>query len=430
MIKINFFIANYTIISKRITVQKNYDLIVVGGGASGMMAAITSAQKSNKVLLLEKLPKLGAKLKASGGGRCNITNTLSNEELMKSFGRNGRFMQTALDNFNSDNLRDFLLEIGVKTHSPDGFRVFPTSHNSSTIIEALTKQLQKLHVDILCSQKVQEILENDDKIIGVKTKDETFKSSHVVLAVGGLGYPTLGTQGDGYEMASKLGHKITDLFPAMTPLNTKEEWVKECRADTLAKVQIKIDLKEAKKLSATGDLIFTQKGIKGPVILDFAREITPFLKKYDEVPLLLNFTKGMNEDQIINHLKYEASKNPKATILELVNTLLPSSLSKQLCLHSGANIDDTLKNIEGSCKAKLIKILAWTPLHVINTNGFKSAMVTRGGVNLKEINQKTLESKIKNGIYFCGEIINLDGPCGGFNLQWAFSSGYLAGELN
>lgn len=410
--------------------QKSYDVIVIGGGACAIMSAISVAQTNKKVLILEKLPKLGAKLKASGGGKCNITNTLSDDDFIKKFGKNGRFMQNALQEFNSKDLRNFLQNIGVKTDSLDGFRVFPITHNSSTIITALQNKLQELHVDILYSNNVEQILANDEQIIGVKTKDKTFNATKVILATGGLGYPTLGGQGDGYKLASQLGHTITELSPAMMPLKTKETWVKECRADTLSKVKIKINLKEAKKLYATGDLIFTQNGIRGPVILDFAREITPFLKKYDEVPLLLNLTKGMNEDQIIKYFKEQISKNSTNTVLQHVASLLPLSVSKQLCLLANINEKETFKNLSGISKEKLVKLLAWTPLTITNNNDFDTAMVTRGGIKLKEINSKTLQSKLIKGLYFCGEVIDLDGPCGGYNLQWAFSSGNLAGKLN
>ena len=267
------------------------------------------------------------------------------------------------------------------------------------------------------------------KIIGVKTDNEIFHSNNVILATGGLGYPSLGAEGDGFSIASELGHKITKLYPAMMPLKTKEDWVANCRADTIAKVELRVDLKKHKKLRASGDLIFTKNGIRGPVVLDFAREITPLLKKYDEVPLLLNLTKGMNEEQISNHLKDELLKNSHAEIIELVSTLLPHAISVELCKLADINPHAKNKEIDGKNRAKLIQLLTWTPLTVSGHDGFKMAMITRGGINLKEINPKTMQSKVIDGLYFCGEIMNLDGPCGGYNLQWSFSSGYLAGKL-
>lgn len=409
--------------------NKEYDLIVIGSGAAGMMSAIVSARAGNRVLLLEKLPQIASKLKATGGGRCNLTNTLSNEEFMAHFGRDGRFMQDALAALDSKALVDFFKEIGVETHAPDGFRIFPTSHSASTIISALQNEMQRVGIEILCSQKVEQILQENNQIRGVKTQIQIFHALNVIVATGGLGYPTLGAEGDGYHLAKELGHKITELHPAMMPLKVKEAFVKNCRADTIAKVEMKVDLPKHKKLRATGDLIFTNNGIRGPVVLDFAREITPLLEKYGEVPLLLNLTKGMNEEQILMHLKNETVKNPHLEIVELVATLLPPAISTELCLLCDISLHAKYKEIEGVKKAKLVQLLAWTPLTVIGHEGFKMAMITRGGVNLKEINPKTMQSKIVNGLYFCGEVMNLDGPCGGYNLQWSFASGALAGEI-
>ena len=404
-----------------------FDLIVVGAGAAGMMAAITAARNGKKVLLLEKLPTIGAKLKATGGGRCNLTNTLSNEVFMAHFGREGRFMTEALLAFDHQALMNFFDELDVKTHSPDGHRVFPITHNSSTIIVALEAEMQRLFITLLCSQKVESLIGEEAQIKGVNTAEKTYMAPHVIIATGGLGYPTLGAQGDGFTFASVLGHKVTELYPAMMPLHVKEAWVGNCRADTIPKVEICVDLPKSKNLRATGDLIFTSHGIRGPVVLDFAREITPLLEKQGEVPLLVNLTKGFNEEQIREHLKNEVLKNPEASTLLHVTTLLPQSVARELCLITTINPDMCFKKLSGLEKDRLIKLLAWTPLTVIGHDGFKSAMITRGGVSLKEIDPKTMQSKLVRGLYFCGEVMNLDGPCGGFNLQWSFSSGHMAG---
>ena len=409
--------------------EDKYDLIVVGSGAAGIISAIVAARNGKKVLLLEKLSKIASKLKATGGGRCNLTNTLSNEDFMARFGRNGRFMQDALSDFDYKKLIEFLNAIDIDTHAPDGFRVFPTSHSSATIINGLEDEMKRVKVEIKCSQKVEKILLKDNKIISITTQNESYKTSNIILATGGLGYPVLGAEGDGHKIAKELGHNVTELSPAMMPLKVKESWVEFCRADTIAKVQLKVDLKKHKKLHAKGDLIFTKNGIRGPVVLDFAREITPLLKKYKEVPLLLNLTKGKNEEQISKLLKNEHIKKPHQNIVELISTFLPTPLSLELCKLANIKQDEKFNKIDGQKRAKLISLLAWTPLTVIGHDGFKMAMITRGGINLKEINPKTMQSKLINGLYFCGEIMNLDGPCGGYNLQWSFASGHLAGKL-
>lgn len=410
--------------------KKQYDVIVVGSGGAGMIAAITAKKLGFDVLLLEKLSSLGAKLKATGGGKCNLTNTLSKEDFMNSFGKNGKFMMTAINMLDKNDLREFFSSIGVQTDTKDGFRIFPVTHNSSTIINALQKELERLEIEVLCDCKVDRLLCDNTKITGVQTQKGNFESPHVIVATGGLGFPMLGANGDGYEFAKEVGHKVTDLYPAMLPVYTKETWVSNCTADTIAKAIVRIDLKKAKKLKAVGDLIFTSKGLRGPVILDFSREITPLLEKYKEVPLLINMVKGKSEDEIFQHLKKQASLKPDANVVELLGSLLPLSVSKELCMQVGANLDKKFKDQDGQTRNDLVKIVANTPFTVTDSVGFKKAMITRGGVSLKEINPNTMQSKIVEGLYFCGEVMDLDGPCGGYNLQWSFSSGYLAGHLN
>ena len=407
-----------------------YDLIVIGAGAAGMMAAIRAAENGARVLLLEKLSRIGTKLKATGGGRCNLTNTLDNETFMRSFGREGRFMTTALEAFDHRALMDFFKEIGVESHAPDGFRVFPLTHSSITIIRALEKRMDLLDITVQCSSRVESLLYNGSKVTGVRTAEQSYNAKNVVIATGGRGYPLLGAEGEGYRLAESVGHTVTPLHPAMMPLKTKERWVAECRADTIPGAQLIVDLKKYRKLKATGDLIFTREGIRGPVVLDFSREITPLLAKMDEVPLKMNLCRGMNEEEIRLHFKREIEKHPQHHTVELLQTLLPESLSRVLCDLAGADPECTLGKQRGVARDRLIRLLAWTPLTITGHDGFDKAMITRGGISLKEIDPKTMQSKKCKGLYFCGEVMNLDGPCGGFNLQWSFSSGFLAGELS
>lgn len=405
--------------------MKQYDCIVIGAGAGGLMAVIEVAKNNSNVLLLEKLPKIASKLKATGGGRCNLTNTLSNEEFMKCFGREGRFMTPALTLLDHKSLQNFFNNIGVQTHAPDGFRVFPVGHNATAIIKSLEKEISHLGIEVICSQKVETLLFDNEQIKGVKTQNNQFFAKNIIIATGGMGYPVLGAEGDGFKLAKEVGHTITNLHPAMMPLKTKENWGANCRADTIAKVEMRVNIKKYKKLHAKGDLIFTKNGIRGPVVLDFSREITPLLHKYNEVPIVMNLTKGMNEEQIRKTFK----SKPTLSTLELVKTLLPESVSLEICKLANCNPKLTLGKQKGQNRDQLIKLLAWTPLTINGHDGFKMAMITRGGVSLKEIDPNTMQSKKIRGLYFCGEVMNLDGPCGGYNLQWSFASGYLAGKL-
>ena len=405
-----------------------FDVIVIGGGPAGIMASISAAKENKSVLLLEKLSKIAAKLKATGGGKCNLTNTLSTEDFMGKFGKNGRFMSHALEAFNANDLRDFFASIGVETIARDGFRVFPLDHSSSIILKALDDELEKLKVKVDCSVEIQSIQKEDDIFI-INSQSNIYKTKNIILATGGLGYPTLGATGDGYIYAKNFGHEVTSLHPAMMPLFTKEKNFASCKADTIAKAILKVDLPKYKKLKLTGDLIFTNNGIRGPVVLDFARELTPIIAKHNEVPLLISFLKGMNEEQIFTYIKKEIEKNPTATVLENLTTLLALSVATEICNICEIDTSEKFKNIDGIKREKLIKTLAWTPLTVTGHEGFKNAMITRGGVELKEIDSKTMQSKLVSGLYFCGEVVNIDGPCGGYNLQWSFSSGYLAGKI-
>ena len=402
-----------------------YDVIVIGAGASGIISAIVSSSLGKKVLLLEKLPKIASKIKATGGGRCNLSNTLSRDDFMSKFGKNGRFMTSALEIFSKDDLIKFFKEIGLDTHCPDGFRIFPTSHSSQSVIDALANKMDKLNIEILCSSPVLDINISNIEKKEVFIQNSSFFCKNIIIATGGLGYSTLGASGDGYIWAKNSGHKITSTYPAMMPLHTKERWVENCRADTIAKVEMYVDIKKYKKLKAVGDLIFTKCGIRGPVVLDFAREITPLFDKYDEIPLKMNLIKRKNENDLIKLFK----ENPILSIKDCLSIILPMSLIEQLCLLCEVNSSLIFKKLEGNKKELLLKILVQTPLTILGHDGFKMAMITRGGISLKDINPNTMQSKIVSGLYFCGEIIDIDGPCGGYNLQWAFSSGYLAGNL-
>ena len=347
----------------------SYDVIVIGAGAAGIMAAITAARRGSRVLLLEKLSKVASKLKATGGGRCNLTNTLSNEDFMARFGRDGRFMTPALDAFDHKALIDFFAAIGVESHAPDGYRVFPVSHSSLSIITALEEEMIRLGITLMCSVRAEGLEHDGKQVKGVKTKENRYYAPNVIIATGGLGYPQLGAEGDGYAIAAALGHKVTQLYPAMMPLRTREDWVADCRADTIAKVELRVNLPKGKNIRASGDLIFTANGIRGPVILDAARDITPLIEKYGEVPLLLNLTKGMNEEQIRNHIKNEIYKNPEQSILTHIMTLLPESVGRSLCSLAEADPDEGFNKLPGMVRDRLIKLLAWTPLTVIGHDG-------------------------------------------------------------
>ncbi len=400
-----------------------YDLIVIGSGPAGLMCAIQAAQRKLKTLIIEQLPTLAAKLKATGGGRCNLTNTLDNNSFISKFGRQHRWMLNAINLFDHHSLITFFNQLEVDTHAPDGIKVFPTTHKSDTIVNALIKKAKKENITILTNTKLTDILIQNKHIVGIKTQSNHYQCTNVTLATGGLGYPHLGSTGEGFKLAKKVGHSITSLYPAMLPLKTQEKWVAHCTADTIAKATIKIN----KKIIANGDLIFTKTGLRGPAILDCSREITPLLATQQKVNLLINLTKGLNEEEIAQQLNKHQLANKNATVLDSIKTMLPNSVAKELCKLSGCNSQKRLTKQTGKHKIALFKILTWTPLTIIGHDGFAKAMITRGGINLKEVDCNTMQSKLIKGLFFCGEILDLDGPCGGYNLGWCFTSGYTAG---
>ncbi len=406
-----------------------YDLIVIGGGAAGIFAAIKAKEQKKSVLLLEQQLQIAPKLKATGGGRCNLTNTLPNDQFAQKFGKNNRFVLEVIQKFDNNQLQIFLDNIGVQTHSPDKFRVFPLTHSSQTVIDALLKYMQQLSIDIKCNHKVIDI-KIDNQIKLITTKQKIYKAKNIVIATGGKGYPKLGSSGDGFVFGAKLGHMVTKLYPAMMPLFTKEKWVAKCTADTLAKVTISVDIKKYKKLKATGDLIFTKHGIRGPVVLDFAREITPLFDKYNQIPIKLDILKGKNQNDIIELLKTESAKYPNITVLDILSKIVAKSVLIELSNIVDIDLKVSYKALNGKKKNDFLQLLSFVPLTIVGHDGFRLAMITRGGISLKHINPKTMESRLVPGVYFAGEVVDIDGPCGGYNLQWAFSSGYLAGSLS
>jgi predicted Rossmann fold flavoprotein len=413
------------------TLDNNYDVIIVGAGAAGLVASAIASNNNKKVLLVEQLGQIGTKLKATGGGRCNLSNTLSNDKFIKSFGKNGKFIKDIIAQFNHEDLIEFFSLLGVSTHIPDGFRIFPTTHKSHTIIEAFETKIKKDNINLKLNCKLKDLIVQKDEVIGIVTSQGRYYSSKIILATGGLGYATLGATGETFDILARYNHTITPLYPAMMPLFTKERWVANCTADTIPKVTIKVNLpdnKKLKKIQAIGDLIFTKDGIRGPVVLDFAREITPFLDQFKEVPIIVKLTKITNENELILFIKKEITNDPNKNIGGILSKILPLSVVKSLCNSIDINPTQTYKQIDGIKKQKLHKIVINTPLHIIGHKGFANAMITRGGVSLKQIDPKTLQSKILKNLYFCGEMVDIDGPCGGYNLQWAFSSGYVCGN--
>ncbi|MBI5210137.1 MAG: aminoacetone oxidase family FAD-binding enzyme [Elusimicrobia bacterium] len=405
--------------------NKRYDLAIIGGGASGLVAAIAAARRRRRVVLCEKMSTPGLKLLASGGQRCNLTNTLSPEAFMERFGREGRFMGPALAELGGEKLRSFFHELGIETDISDGFRVWPATRRSETVLAGLLAEARRLGVRVELRCEAREVLFADD-CFQLACEAGMIAATELILATGGLTCPRLGTTGDGYKFARAFGHRVKPCYPGGVPLLTRERWPGRCTAHTIGKAVVRFAAGGRKMLARTGDVIFTERGIAGPVILDLSREISPLLEKHGTVSLRLNLGRGRNREDWQAIFK-EWRQGSGGIVRERLAEHFPPPLAEVLCELAGLEAQTAVHALGGEPRDRLIGILVETPLTVVDTAGYDQAFITRGGVSLKEVDPNTLESRLRPGLYLCGELLDLDGPCGGFNLQWAFASGYLAG---
>lgn len=402
------------------------DLLVIGGGASGMVAAIRAARLGRTVRIVEKSPSLGRKLLASGGQRCNLSNTLSTDEFMERVGRDGRFMGPALAELGGPKLREFFHAIGVQTVVHDGFRVWPETRKSSTVLAGLVGELERLGVPVAVNCEVLETSFEDDRF-HVRFEDGTFTSNELVVATGGLALPKSGASGGGYKFAESFGHKITTRHPAGVPVVAAEDWTGRCTAHTIGKALLQVALPKHTKVARTGDLIFTKKGLRGPVVLDISRDLSPLLERYGEVPIWMNLCRGKTQEDWQGIFKTWRSAPPRS-VLECLQDHLPLEIAEVMCELAEVEPALMIQALKGEPRDTLARTLAKTPLTITGHTGYDGAFVTRGGARLKDVHPATLMSKHQPGLYLCGEVLDIDGPCGGFNLQWAFASGYLAGS--
>jgi hypothetical protein len=403
------------------------DVAVVGGGPAGLMAAIAAAEAGRRVLVLEQLDRPGAKLLASGGGRCNLTSTLPARDFLARFGRQGRFAQPALEALGPDSLRKFLDSLGVPTHSPDGLHVYPVSNSAVTVQSALWRRAKELRVAVRLGVCATGLWIEDGGLRGVETGDGRVAARSVVLACGGKGYRLLGGTGTGYDLARRGGHTIVEPVPALVPLVAREAWPRRCAGVALSPARVWIDLARQSRAGLVGDVLFTHMGVSGPAVLDLSGDVAALLRGRAEVPLRLDVSPGTSaEEWLARHGGWQAAGGQK-TMAGLLDRHLPKSLAAVVCDLAGIRPDTRPARVSRAVRRTFAELLTGLPLAITGTEGWDRAMVTRGGVSLKEVDPKTLRSRRLAGLSLAGEILDLDGPSGGFNLQWAFSSGYLAG---
>ncbi|OGV48029.1 MAG: hypothetical protein A2017_07000 [Lentisphaerae bacterium GWF2_44_16] len=402
-------------------------IIIVGAGPAGLMAAVAAARKGVRVTVLELLHAPGRKLLASGGGKCNITNILSEARFAEAFGRQGRFILPALKLMNSQALRDFFRLRGVDTFSEDGFHFFPVSNKASDVLKALTDECKKLNVEIRPETKVNDLLFENGILTGVSTTGSVFNAGKVIIASGGKGYPALGATGIGYKLAEQAGHFIVEPVPGLVGLRTVESWPFSCKGVSFPAVSVSINFPGMKGVKSKGELLFTHRGISGPAVIDISGELNHLLRSNPEIGLSVNLFPDFTKDKWLELFSEWQKREGRKHIRNLLSRYMPHCVSDVLCGIAGGVGDVNAAEFKLVQRQKLADLLLAVPLKINGSEGFGKAMVTRGGVALKKINPDTLESRLVKGLFFAGEVLDLDGPCGGYNLQWAFSSGNLAG---
>ncbi len=403
---------------------------VIGGGASGMIAAIAAAQNGHEVNLFEKNEKLGKKLYITGKGRCNITNACDSNIFFQNIISNPKFLYGAYQQFNGEDVIDFFKQLSLNTKIERGNRVFPISDKSSDVISALRKELESQGVIIHYKCEVSDLLFKDGSFHGLRLKgsDKEISGDSVIIATGGLSYPLTGSTGDGYQFAKKAGHTVTALSPSLVPIHVAEDYIKDLMGLSLKNIEVKIKSGKKEIYKDFGELVFTHFGVSGPVILSASRHIIPYLDKGDKLTLSIDLKPGLSIQQLDARILRDFEEFKNKQFKNSLNRLLPNKLIDVIIRLSYINPDKQVNSITKQERHNLVELLKNFSLSITKLGPFSQAVITKGGVNVKEINPSTMESKLIKNMYFVGEVLDLDGLTGGFNLQIAWSTGYLAGK--
>ena len=410
-------------------------VIVIGGGPAGMMAAITAAENGNDVTILEKMPSFGRKLLITGKGRCNITSSLYMSEFIKNTPGNGRFLYSAFQNYTNTDIMEFLRKQGLEVKEERGNRIFPVTDKSIDVLNCFKKRIDELKIKYKFDTRVEKILIKSNEVLGVRTNKEIIQTDKIILATGGKSYPLTGSTGDGYKIAKDLGHTITPIKPSLVPLEVYEkEECKRLQGLSLRNVAIKLIDEERKKLiyEDFGEMVFTHFGISGPIILSGSahlaryREIDYLLKK-KYISLSIDLKPALTEEQLDDRILRDFKEFKNKQFKHSLDKLLPQKLIPLIIEVSGIDENKRVKEITKTERKRLGKLLKCFAITIKAFRPVEEAIITAGGVSTREINPKTMESKLIKGLYFAGEIIDVDAYTGGFNLQIAYSTGYTAG---
>lgn len=405
------------------------NVAVIGGGAAGMMAAAAAAKAGHRVRLYEKNEKLGKKIFITGKGRCNLTNACDTEELFQNVVHNAKFLYSSFYTFTNFDMMDFMEQNGCPVKTERGNRVFPVSDKSSDVIRALSSCLHDLGVEIHLQEEVAEICCEDGHVTGILLKKGGRKVSadQVIVATGGLSYPTTGSTGDGYRFARQMGHTVTELSPALVPFVAEEPFVRELQGLSLRNIKAKV-LKGRKVLyEEFGEMLFTHYGVSGPVLLSASSYAAGAIKKAP-LTLIIDLKPALTAEQLDARILRDFEEFKNKQYKNALDKLLPAKLIPVVVDRSGIAPDKKVSEITRQERQCLIRQLKEFSLTLTGLRDYKEAIITQGGVSVREINPSTMESKLVSGLFFAGEVLDLDGVTGGFNLQIAWSTGYLAGS--
>ncbi len=398
---------------------------IIGGGASGMMSAYASAKKGNKVVLIEKNEKLGKKIYITGKGRCNLTCAVDNNEFLNSVVKNPKFLFSAINTFSTKDTINFFENNGLKLKEERGKRIFPNSDKASDVNKTLESLLRKLNVEILLNTCVERILVNENKIVGVKTNNEDILCDSVIVCTGGISYPLTGSTGDGYKFAKINGHTVVEPKSALVGIELKGSDFIDLQGLSLKNVKLSANLGSKIIYSDFGEMLFTHYGISGPIVLSCSSVINN--KSLNEITISLDLKPALDYNTLDNRLIREFKENNTKNLSTMMHSVVPKSLIDLILRRANVKQTKNCSEITAVERQNIISALKNLEFKISKLRPIEEAIITSGGISVKEINPKTMESKLVNGLFFAGEVIDVDAFTGGFNLQIAFSTGYLAG---
>lgn len=403
-------------------------VVVIGGGAAGLMAAVIAGREGAKVTLLEKMNYVGKKMGITGKGRCNITNACDMSDFIKNTPGNGKFLYGAYERFTNEDLLQLLHDAGLETKVERGGRVFPASDSALDVRNTFMKLMKHYGVDVHLEEPVKKLLVDDGVVTGVVTDKETYHADAVVIATGGKSYPATGSTGDGYILAAQVGHKITDIRPSLVPIVTEESWVKDLMGLSLRNVELSVVAKNKVQAKMFGEMMFTHFGITGPIVLSLSHTVGKLMRKKNigTIGLDINLKPALSPETLDKRLQKDFDLYSKKQLINGMKDLLPSRLIPLIIELAGIDPQKPINQISKVERQQIGYMLQHMPLTVKGLRPVEEAIVTAGGISLKEFNPKTMESKLVKGLYGAGEVLDIDAFTGGYNLQAAFSTGYVA----